>query len=259
MKKTIFTLFIISFLLFNTDKSNAQCCGAEYLFATLVQSGISGGYGIQYYNPAGLNKYIDLYNQKHSSTLKTNMGKFGTSVGFKVGANLIQIQEDNFLIGLKADYHQMNEKKSATAELTSGVTAKREFDLTLRSIGLGLSTSIIVSKRLDIKILEAMITWNSAKLLNKYSDPTTSTEEKLESPESKIGYSFGAGLTFYPLPPYISIEATGGYSFFSIPEMNFESGQGLAQTPDGGAKMDNFIDGGGLFAFIQLNLAIPFN
>lgn len=259
MKKTLVTFSLFSALFFNTNISYAQCCGVDYIFAMMVQSGISGGYGIQYYDPAGLNNYINLYNQKFASTLKTKMDNFGTATGFKLGANLVQIQQDNILIGLRVAYHQMNEKNSATAELTTGGTAKREFDLTLTSIGIGFATSLIVSKRLDIKFLDAMITWNNAKLLNKYSDASTSSEEKLESPESKIGYTVAGGLTFYPLPPYISFEASGGYAFFSIPEMKFDSGQFLTQTPDGGPKMENFIDTGGFFAFIQLNLAIPFN
>lgn len=259
MKKAIITFSLFSALFISTKVSYAQCCGADAVLAMLVQSGINGGYGIQYYNPTGLNGYIDAYNLKYTSTLKTKMDNFGTAMGFKVGANLVQFQQDNILIGLKVAYNQMNEKNSATADISPGITAKREYDLTLRTFGVGFATSLIMSKRLDIKFLDAMLTWNSVKLLNKYSDPTTSTEEKLESPESKIGYTVGAGLTFYPLPPYISIEATGGYSFFSIPEMKFDSGQFLTQSPDINVKMDNFIDGGGFFAFIQLNLAVPFN
>jgi hypothetical protein len=261
MKKVLFTISLFSFVLFPHLKIKAQaCCGADYVLAMLVQSGINGGYGIQYYNPAGFNRYIDAYNLNHAATLKTKMNNFGTALGFKVGANVAQIEVNNFLIGLKAAYHQMNEKNSATADITPGVQGKREFDLTLRTFGIGLSAAYIATKRLDIKFLDIMMTWNSASLKNKYSDPTTSTEEKLKSIESSIGFSAGAGLTFYPLPPYIAIEGTVGYAFFSIDQMQFEnSPQYLSQTPNGTGLMTDFVESGGLFGFVQLNLAIPFN
>ncbi len=261
MKKILFTISIILVLFFEKSNLYAQgCCGADLVLAMLVQSGINGGYGIQYYNPTGFNNYIEAYNQEHSSTLKTKMGKFGKAVGFKVGANIAQIEVDNFLIGFKAAYHQMNEKNSATADISPGVTAKREYDLTLRTFGFGLTGAYIAAKRLDVKFLDLMITWNTASLDNKYSDATTSSEQKLKSVESNIGFSAGAGLTFYPLPPYIAIEGTVGYAFFSIDQMEFESGGSfLSQTPSGSGVMTDFVESGGLFAFVQLNLAIPFN
>jgi hypothetical protein len=261
MKKSLYgILLFLIFFVYNPKLSAQACCGADYVLAYLVQSGINGGYGIQYYNPTGFNRYIDAYNLNYSSTLKTKMEKFGTALGFKVGVNVAQIQVDNFLFGLKGDYHQMNEKHSATADISPGVQATREFDLTLRSFGVGISASYVVAKRLDIKFLDLMLNWNYALLKNKYKDPTNSKEEKLESPEKSMGFSAGAGLTFYPVPPYLAVEGTVGYSVFSIDQMQFDGGAFfLQQTPSGGGLMTDFIESGGLFAFIQLNLAFPFN
>jgi hypothetical protein len=39
--------------------------------------------------------------------------------------------------------------------------------------------------------------------------------------------------------------------------MQFESGQYLSQNENSNELMENFIDGGGFFAFAQLNIAIP--
>ena len=103
-----------------------------------------------------------------------------------------------------------------------------------------------------------MVTWTSADLINKYTDVTSSTEQKLSSPESAVGGSFATGLVFYPLPPYVSIEANVGYSLFSIDEMRFDDQSSLQVDENTSELMTNFIDGGGLFAFIQLNVAVPF-
>ena len=84
-------------------------------------------------------------------------------------------------------------------------------------------------------------------------------EQKIESPETSIGFIAGTGLVFYPVPPYISIEVNAGYSLFSINEMEFDGGGLLAKNEDSNEAMDNFIDGGGFFAFAHLMVSIPFN
>ena len=258
MRKVLFTCSVILMLIPAWNNTNAQCCGAEWWLQQMVQSGIYGGYGIKYYNPKGFNNYIDAYNQIHASTLKTKMDNFGTAMGFKVGANLAQARFDRFLVGIKVDYHQTNEKHSATADVTPGVRATREFDLTLRTFGAGLSATYLLTENLHLKFLELMMTWNSGKLINKYSDPATSKEEKLSTDEASLGYSAGTGLIFYLLPPYVAIEGTVGYSSFSNEKMQFEnSGPYLTQLPNGGDIMTNFVESGGLFGFVQLNLAFP--
>lgn len=258
MQMSFISLFVALILLTGIDKSNAQCCGTEYLISMMVQSGINGGYGVQYYNPEGFNNYINLYNQKYAATIKTKMGEFGAATGFKIGANLIQLKLDEFLVAFKVDYHQLNEKKSAMRDLTLGGNAEEEFDLTLSSIGLGIASSLIVSKRFEIKFFDAMINWNSAKLVYHYSDPFATTEQTLKDLASKVGFNIGGGFTFYPLPRYISIEATGGYSFLSISQMQYDNGYLLPEIPEENAPaMKNFVKSGGLFVFIQLNLVIP--
>jgi hypothetical protein len=256
MKKAVFSLYVFLIFLGNTKITSAQCCGADFLVSMMVQSGVNIGYGVQRYDPSGLNNYIYLYNQKYISRLTTQMGEFGTATGFKFGANLVQFQLDEFLVSIKGSYQQMREKNSAVCGLAMGGNANEEFDLTLNSLGLGISTSLRLSRRIEIKFLDAMITWNSAKLIDNYSDPFATTEQKLGSPKSKIGLSLGGGLTFYLVPPYISLEALGGYSFFALSEMQFDTGELLAQYENGPA-IKNFVSSGGVFAFIQLNLAIP--
>lgn len=242
----------------NTSKAQDDCCGIGSIFSMLVQSGIQGGYGLQQYSAAGWNHYVDVYNQQRTETLTKNMDNFGTAMGFKIGVNLIRIQQEEILFDLKLAYSWMKELNEATADLPSGGSAKREYELKLGTFGTGFGISYVLSKYFDIKILDAMITWTSADLINKYTDVTSSTEQKLSSLESSIGGSFATGLVFYPLPPYVSIEANVGYSLFSIDEMRFDDQTSLQVDEITSELMTNFIDGGGLFLFIQLNVAVPF-
>lgn len=253
MKRQLY--FILFFILISAwlNRHFAQCCSAESIVSMMLQSGVSAGYGIQYYDADGFNKYINLYNQKYG----TNMDDFGLAKGFRFGLNVIQIHVEDIMIGLKLNYYQMNEKKSATRLSNIGGQIKEEFDLSLSSLGVGFSSSLMVSKRLDIKFLEALLTWNNAKLVTMYSGPDLTLEQKLESPRSKIGLSVGSGLAFYIFPPFLSVEAIGGYSFLSITQMQYESGYLLPQAPEENSPaMKNFVNSGGWFAFLQLNLAV---
>ena len=259
MKNLCTALFVL--LIFVSSSSFAQgsaCCGLDYMAGYLLQSGVSGGYGAQQFSAAGFNDYIKVYNNNRPA-LNKKMDDFGFAHGWKAGANIIQIQDEDMLYGLNIFYQQTKEKHEATAVLTNNISAKREYDLTLISYGIGISFSYILSKSIDFKIADVKVNWNKAKLINRYTEGTNpSTEQVLKNPEANIGGQISTGLLYYPFPPYISLEASVGYSYFSINEMQFESsGQFLAKNENSVEKMENFIDGGGLFAFAQLNIAIP--
>lgn len=254
-------VFIVVFLFtFFTPiiKAQSACCGLDFLGGMLLESGVSGGYGVQQFSAAGFNEYIRVYNDNRPALTK-KMDEFGFAHGWRVGANLLQLQDDHMLYGLNFFYSQLQEKHEATAVLTNNIPAKREFALTLISYGFGISFSYVINNSFDFKIADVKISWNNAKLINKFTEGTNaSTEEVLKNPEANIGGQISTGLLYYPFPPYISLEANVGYSYFTIDEMQFESTmQFLASNENSNEKMDNFIDGGGFFAFAQLNIAIP--
>ncbi len=256
-------IFFYCFLLLSitTLKNNtafAQCCANDFIVKKLLRSGISAGYQISYYDAAGFNRYIDIYNSKFAPSLVTKMEKFGFGSGFTVGANLVQFQIDEFLIGLKASFYQSKEKHSAKRTLISGGDVEETFDLSITSFGLGITSSVVISKSLELKFIDALLTWNSAKLINTYTDPFSSVSKELTSPRRRLGFNIGAGLTFYPLPSLIAVEALGGYSFLALNRMQFDDGDLLAETPDGGPAMENFIIAGGFFAALQLSLSLDF-
>ncbi len=188
------------------------------------------------------------------------MDEFGFAHGWRVGANLLNVQDDNMLYGLNIFYQQTQEKNEATITSTIMVfLLKENMHLTLISYGFGISFSYILSNSFDFKIADVKMSWNNAKLLNKYTEGTNAaTEEVLKNPEANIGGQIATGIVYYPFPPYVSLEVNVGYSYFTIGEMQFESSQQyLARNENSNEKMDNFIDGGGFFGFAQLNIAIP--
>lgn len=258
MKRTAFITAFVMIALFTSSKLNAQCFGSDFFINKLAQSGVFVGYGIQSYDPSGLNNYIESYNSKYSSVILSKMGKFGNAVGFKVGANLIQIQLEDITLALKLTYQQMKEKNTSTAFTVTTGRIEEEYSLTMNSIGLGFSTSLVISRRFSIKLPEAMVTWNSAKFVDKYSSQSLNAEQTLKSKGSNLGFTFGTGLTYFIVPTYLSVEGVGGYAFISVPRVFFDDGEVLSQTPDGGGAMENFIRAGGFFAFLNVTLSIPF-
>jgi len=262
MKNSFTALFLFLFLsnsLFTKVSAQDDCCGLGSVMSLVLYSGIHGGYGFQQFNAEGFNHYIDVYNQNRPNLTK-KMDEFGFATGFKFGVNLFQFLVDDWVIGMKLSYHILKEEHEATATVSNG-TARREYELTFKSFHTGITFAYYVSKHLDIKIADLILTFNSADLENRLIQPNLPTEEqKLTSVENPIGFSAASGLTFYVIPPYISIEATVGYSLFSIDEMEFEDDGSRLQVDENNATaMMNFIEGGGLFAFAQLNIAIPFN
>jgi len=232
--KNLFTVFLVAGLLFvayTPDlKGQDDCCGVGSIFSSLIQSGIFGGYGVQMYSAEGLN-----------AELPEGFEEYGTAMGWRIGANIIQLRREQLLIGLKFYYQQMTETQDATGQ---------EIQLDLKQWNLGMSFSYIVSNSFDIRIFDAMLSWTSAEVKN--------TGEGFEdivfkSPEASIGFTADAGIVFYPFPPYVSLEVLGGYSIFSVDKVNLESGS------SGQSTINDFVDGGGFFAVAVLTVGIPFN
>jgi len=232
--KNLFTYFLAAGIFFGTFTTDSwaqdDCCGVGSIFSSLLQSGIFGGYGVQMYSAKGLN-----------AELPEGFKDYGTALGWRVGANIIQLRREQILVGFKFYYQQMTETKSATGQ---------EIQLDLKQWNLGMSISYIISNSLDIRIFDALLSWTGAEVKNTgegYDDIV------FKSPESSIGFTADAGIVYYPFPPYISLEVLGGYSFFSVDKVNLESGQ------VGQSTINDFVDGGGFFAVAVLTVGIPFN
>ncbi len=246
MQKILLILFIIITFVFNSEQSKAQddCCGAGSIFSSILGSGIFGGYGFQQYSASGLNELIT-----SDPNLNENFDDFGFAHGWRVGANIIGIRKEDILAAFKFYYQSVKERQEAG----SG-DETQEIEVELNSWGLGIGLSYILGKNFDLRILDALMTFNSANLTNEiHSVSFGDSKQEFESSESNIGFSADAGFVYYPFPPYISIEILGGYSFFAI--------ETVVDKEDGielGAN-DDIIDSGGFFATGVLTISIPFD
>jgi len=234
--KNIFTVFLVAGFLFvaYTPDSRAQddCCGVGSIFSSLLQSGIFGGYGIQTYDAKGLNKVLPS---------EGGFKDYGTALGWRVGANIIQIRREQLLMGLKFYYQQMTENQNIT---------DHELKLDLKQWNLGISFSYIINNSFDIRIMDILMSWTNAELTNSVEG---FEDDIYKSPESKIGFTADAGIVYYPFPPYFSIEILGGYSLFSVEKVNIEG------TTSNLTTINDIVDGGGFFAVAVLTVGIPFN
>lgn len=234
MRKLFTIVFVGIFIFLGSSSLKAQddCCGVGSIFSSLIQSGIFGGYGVQMYSAQGLNDVtVNIEGIKD----------FGTAMGWRVGANIIQLQREQVMVGFKFYYQSMSEKQTLTGQ---------DMKLDINQWNLGMSFSYIVNNSFDIRIFDAYLSWTSAEL--------TRTGDGFDdivfrSPESNIGFTADAGIVYYPFPPYISLEVLGGYSFFSVDKANLEEGD------DAIDQIKDIVDGGGFFAVAALTIGLPFN
>ncbi|MCU0332778.1 MAG: hypothetical protein MUC75_05410 [Ignavibacteriaceae bacterium] len=243
--KQILLLFIgIIFLATKPASAQDDCCGAGNIFSSILGSGIFGGYGFQQYSAEGLNGLIAA-----NPILDENFDDFGFAHGWRAGANIIGIRQDDLLATFKFYYQSVKEIQEAG----SG-DETQELELQMNTWALGLGLSYIINNNLDIRLLDALMTFNSVNLNNDIHSVTSGdSKQEFESTESNIGFSFDAGLVYYPFPPYVAIEVLGGYSFFAVETMrDTEDFVDLETNGD-------FIDGGGFFAAAVLTIGIPFN
>ena len=258
MKKFIFIFML--FVLLSNSKSAAQedaSCAYGSCLGMIAGGEFTGGYGIQFFNPEGLNHYIDIYNSDHP-LLVQHMDHFSSAKGFIVGLTLMNEVSGKTILAFKLNYKWVDQKNDANTGQGVGAE-KREYDLSLGQFGMGLSVSYYLSKRLDLNILEGYMTFNNAKLKNSYFNGSIwDKEETLKNTDLNLGFNLSTGLTFYFIPPYLSVSGTLGYSYFKIDHIAFDSGSYLSADENTSASMDNFISGGGFYAFASLNFRLPF-
>lgn len=260
MKKIHSLLLLTVILVINYSlpiHSQDDCLGISNSMM-FFSGGIQGGYGIQKFNAKGFNHYIDVYNERRPNLTK-HMDNFGTASGFNLGISPFQISIINWDMGFRLSYRFLSETNEATASVTGG-TARREYDLTMKSIYFSTFFTYNISPNFAFKIIDAGITFTSVDLKNSLFQPELPTEEqKLTSVDNPLGGNISTGLIVYIIPHILSIDATVGYSLFFINEMEFEDGGALLQVDEGtNESMSNFIDGGGLYVFGQINISIPF-
>ena len=244
MNKLI-TKFLLVLLLFAGGDVYSQSCG----FGCLGLSGFYGGYTFQKYNAEGLNKYLEK-GLPGSSSQTQDIKKFEYSLGFRIGANLVRLSYKDFILTLKGYYQFLKEEKNPFNYTDT------KYSLTNNFWGTGLDFGYSLFSFMDIKFIDAQITFHSVDLkINNSADP--SNQEVDYNNRSVKGYTIGSGLIFKVIDDYIGVELTAGYTNFKINNLSDVNDNYILGENNQFSDGKDFIKSGGLFITAQLNVGIP--
>lgn len=264
MKQPIIKYLIIVLSIISFSQVYTQSCG----FGCLGLSGVYGGYSVQQYQTDGLNGYLNfMLNPPWSSYYNPTDAKynFKEGHGFKLGINLVRAQYEHFFFTFKGYYQFLSEEQNITRNTFDHFDAKLE----MNNWGIGLDLGIPILNFVDWKIVEGELKFFTPKLtLKNYNDNPLANSVIIENlytaDKVKMGYSIGSGLIISIIRDYVSLEASGMYTFVEIDYLtNDEDGSSIpAQN-----NLDNnplllpgnkkLISAGGLQGLLQINIGIP--
>ena len=215
-----------------------------------------GGYSYHQYKPDGLNQYVLSFNTNNSEYIENEMSDFGKATGYRVGINVFRAKFTGFFITAKGFYQQLHEEHKALVFQTAfGIDT--EYDLKLKSWGVGVDLGIPITSFLSWKIVDGSLLINSARFTETINSQQGTSVTKFDNEKTEIGYSIGTGFIIEIVNDYISLEGVASYSQFSIDKMNNEDGSSLIYSPDKNINSEKFIKSGGFNAVLQLNLGFP--
>ncbi len=225
-------------------------------FGCLGFVGGFGGYSYQQYKPDGLNRYVQNFNSQNSEYIENRMNEFGKATGYRIGINVFRAQFTGFFLTAKGFYQQLHEENSANV-IQTALTFNYEYDLKLKSWGLGLDIGIPITSYLSWKIIDGSVLVNSAMFTETINSSQGTAVNKFNNDQTEIGYSVGTGFIFDILKDYISIEGVASYSQLTIDKMKSDDGSGYLEFNNQTGSADKFISSGGFNAVLQLNLGFP--
>lgn len=241
-------LFIVCLCQLSAIVINAQSFG----FGCLGFVGGYGGFSYQQYKPEGFNDFIKNFNET-SDSLISPMENFGKAQGFRVGLNFFRGKVENFVLTAKGYYQSLTEKHEALENLPAG-TRSTTLKLELRNWAVGVDLGISVTKTISWKVVDGALHFNTIILTN--TENTTgaqTTVNKFRTESTQLGYSIGTGFIFEIIDEYLSIEGVAGYTSLSIENLQKDNNNFLTED----VSTNNFIDGGGFNAVVQLNIGFP--
>ncbi len=253
MKQSLFKYLIIVISITSFSQVNSQTCG----FGCLGLSGVYGGYSLQQYEADGLNRYLDEQTNSFISSLPfENRFNFKEGRGFKVGINLVRADYSSYFFTFKGYYQFLVEEQNISYNTYDHLDAKLE----MNNWGIGIDFGIPLISFIDWKVLDGELKFFSPKLsMSEYnSNPLGNSirVENIYTPDRvKMGFSVGSGLIFNLIEDYVSLEATGMFTFVEIDYLTSDIDGSKIPTESSESK---FISKGGLQAFLQLNVGIPF-
>jgi hypothetical protein len=242
-------IFLVTF-------SSIPLLSQSFGFGCLGFVGVFGGFSYQQYKPDGLNHYVNNFNSQYVEYIDTKMELFGKSSGYRVGVNVFRAKFTGFLITAKGFYQQLHEEHNSIVYQTAfGID--HEYDLKLRSYGIGIDLGIPVTSYLSWKIVDGSLLINGAKFTETINSSAGTQVNKYENEKTELGYSIGSGFIFEVIKNYISIEGSASYTQITIDKMINEDGSGNLNYNSQSGSEEKFINGGGFNAVVQLNLGFP--
>lgn len=212
-----------------------------------------GGYSYQTYQPGTLKDYGNELRTPVGLNTDPYFEEFNRATGFRVGLNFFRAKFSGLFLSTKGYYQVISEKKNINI---SGTYPDVEYDLDLKSWGLGVDIGIPVTNFISWKILDGELMFNSARFKRTINEVGNTSVKRYTNDSPEIGYSIGTGFIVYLIEGYVSIEGTAGFTVMKIEKMEDDEGISFLGDIDY-ANEKNFIKTGGFNALIQLNVGFP--
>lgn len=246
----------ILIILIATLIGNGLVYGQSFGFGCLGFVGGYGGYNYQQYQPGMLETYVNQFNSKVLSFSGKQMDQFGKADGYRFGLNFFRAKFSNFFVTAKGFYQQLGESHEGSLADGGGLHYY-DYDLKLRSWGIGLDVGIPVFNGLHWKILDGALLINTARLTETVNSLSVTSVRKFNNGKSALGYSIGSGFVVEILKNYISLEGIVAYSYLNIDEMKTDENFQFKDLIDSPDANEPFIKSGGFNAVLQLNVGFP--
>ncbi len=251
MLKYFIIFLIVSSIAFVT---RAQSFG----FGCLGFVGGYGGFTYQKYNAAGLNDYLEFFNQLENTV--DPVEEFNSATGYRVGLNFFRATfENGIIVTVKGFYQYLSKKNKGTVGIDVN-DDNYSMDLTFKNWSLGFDVGWEFTKVVSWKILDGSLNFNNVILTQTTDLPGETIVNKYKSDSGVFGYSIGTGIIVALIKDYVTIEGLAGYTYLVIDNVYDENGVRL-WNPSAIFEMpyitNNFIESGGFSAVIQLNVGFP--
>lgn len=211
-----------------------------------------GGYSYQTFKPGTLKYYGSELNTPIGLTTDPYFEEFNKASGFRVGLNFFRAKFSGVFLSTKGYYQVLTEKKNINV---SGTYPDVEYDLDLKSWGLGVDVGIPITTSLNWKILDGELMFNSARFKRTINQESSTSVERFNNDSPDIGYSIGTGFIVSIVEGYISLEGTAAYTIMKIEKMHDDFGNNFLNNEN--RENEDFIKSGGFSALIQLNIGFP--
>lgn len=250
MRTNFSKILLIVILGLGLNQVNAQSIG----FGCFGFVSGFGGYTYQSYTPGHLKDYGNELRQNQPGLLTDPyFDEFGELKGFRVGLNFFRAKFSGFFISTKGYYQFLSETKNI---YVSSSYPDVEYDLDLKTWGLGIDFGIPVTTFLNWKILDGELMFNSAGFKRTINEQGNTSVIRYNNDSPEIGYSIGTGFIVSLIDGYISLEGTAGYTILRIEKMQDDEGNIFLSDAEFSTE-NNFINSGGFSAVVQVNVGFP--